>query len=86
VLSREQILQKGFFETPVLVSGMRRKHTFMVRVKPSAEGPIPVLETSPRVPDRELLRIANSVSLPVTNGKTTVFPIGTSDIDFVNLI
>jgi len=86
MLSRDDVLRKGFCEVPVVVSGVRRKHKFIVRVKPSPEGPIPVLETSPRVPEREMLKVANKLLLPVTNGVATVFPTGMSDIDFVNLI
>ena len=50
------------------------------------EGPIPMLETSARVPDRELVRVANMLQLPVTNGISVVFPTGTTEADFVNLI
>ncbi len=86
MLTRESILQKGFAEIPVVISGIRRKHKFVVRVRHSMEGPYPILETSPRVPDRELANIANKFMLPVSNGKSTIFPEGTTAKDFVNLI
>ena len=85
-IRREDILRKGYAEIPITIAGVRRKHKFILRVKQSPDGPYPILETSPRVPERELVRISNEVMLPITNGKSTVFPIGTSPSDFISLI
>jgi hypothetical protein len=72
----KEILNQGFVDVKVLVSGLRQQHRLEVKMEKTPAGVIPILVAKHYIPTPELLRLAEQLQLPVRHNKTLVFPPG----------
>lgn len=85
VLSKEEIIRRGFVDVHAWVGGIRQHHRLTVKKETTAFGQMPYLFTGANIPANELLRIAEETGLPVRSPTTTVFPKGKGPKDFVTI-
>lgn len=78
----KEILQKGYVEVRVRVSGILQRHRLTVQYEDTNFGKVPYLVTKINIPSMELLRIANELQFPIKTPQETVFPEGKSPEDF----
>ena len=82
-LSTQQIIERGFIDVHVRVSGIRQCHRLSVVKENTAFGQINCLYSRVDIPSSELLRVTEELSLPIKTPKTIVFPRGRGPADFV---
>lgn len=75
-MSDKKIVEQGFVDVKVLVSGLRQQHRLEVKMEKTPAGEFPVLVSKHYIPATELLRLAEQLQLPVRHNKTIVFPKG----------
>jgi hypothetical protein len=80
---KQEDLARGFIDVRVRISGVYQKHRFIVSELTNAAGKFKCLIGEDRIPQMELLRVANELDIPIKTTSSMVFPIGKSGKDFV---
>jgi hypothetical protein len=78
-------ISSGSIKVRVTRSGMFQQLTFIVRKSRLGDVEYTELYTERQIDMSELVRIANSIGLPVKAQNAEAFPAGTSAADFRNL-
>ena len=84
-MNKDEILRRGYVITKVTVSGVRQTHRLNVVKEKSGAGYFHFLTGRFKIPQNEMLRLAEEFQLPVKSGDTFVFPKGKSKRDFVEV-
>ena len=79
----KEILEKGYVDVKVAVSGIRQSHRLNLVKEKSAHGVIPYLVSPKYIPVAELIRLAALINLPIRYEKNVVFPPGKMASDFI---
>jgi hypothetical protein len=82
MISREEILKRGFVDVKVFVSGLRQSHRLSVERERTVQGLVPFLVCKHYVPTPELMRLSEELKLPVKCRDVRVFPRGKMAGDF----
>ncbi|MFH1306334.1 MAG: hypothetical protein ABIH83_01595 [Candidatus Micrarchaeota archaeon] len=82
---RKKILKGGKTEISVMHSGMRQKFEFNIIREETPVGKVPVLKVDRWINVSELLRIAESLDLPVEGPAGRFFPKGKKAIDYAGM-
>lgn len=82
-LSAQQIIERGFYDAHIRISGIRQCHRLIVAKEKTAFGNISCLVAKTALPEGEMLKVADEVQLPVKSPKTIVFPKGKGPNDFI---
>ncbi len=86
MISREEILKRGFVDVKVFVSGLRQSHRLTIERERMAQGLVPFLVCKHYIPTPELLRLAEELQLPVKCRDVRVFPKGKMAGDFAEKV
>jgi len=76
MISKEEILRRGYVDVKVFVSGFRQSHRLQIVREKTVQGLVPYLVCSHYVPAPELMRLAEELQLPIKCRTVTVFPKG----------
>lgn len=82
MISREEILSRGFVDVKVFVSGLRQSHRLTIERERMVQGLVPFLVCKHYIPTAELLRLAEQLQLPIKCRDVRVFPPGKMAGDF----
>jgi hypothetical protein len=77
MISKEEILRRGYVDVKVRVSGLRQSHRMEVVREKTSAGVVPFLVSKYYIPTMELVRLAEELQLPVKHKDTVVYPKGT---------
>jgi hypothetical protein len=76
MISKEEILKRGYVDVKVHVQGLRQSHRMQVVMEKTSQGEVPFLESKFYIPRMELVRLAEELQLPVRHKDIKVFPKG----------
>ncbi len=76
MISKEEILRRGFVDVKVYVSGLRQSHRLTVVREKTPHGIVPFLMSKYYIPTNELVRLAEELQLPMKHNQIEVFPRG----------
>ncbi|NYZ73785.1 hypothetical protein H0O00_01455 [Candidatus Micrarchaeota archaeon] len=76
MISKEEILRRGYVDVKVFVSGLRQSHRMEVVREKTSQGMVPFLVSKHYIPTAELVRLAEELQLPVKHRDIAVFPKG----------
>jgi hypothetical protein len=76
MISKEEILRRGYVDVKVFVTGLRQSHRLTVVKEKTAHGMVPFLQCKYYIPTTELVRLAEELQLPVKHKDVVVFPKG----------
>jgi hypothetical protein len=76
MISKEEILKRGYVDVKVFVTGLRQSHRLEIVKEKTNQGVIPFLVSKHYIPSAELVRLAEMLQLPVKHKDTVVFPRG----------
>ena len=76
MISKEEILKRGYVDVKVFVSGLRQSHRLNVVREQTSRGMIPFLMSQYYIPTPELVRLAEELQLPLKHKDVVVFPRG----------
>lgn len=79
----KEILERGYVDVKVAVSGIRQAHRLNIVKEKSKQGIIPYLVSPKYIPVAELIRLASLINLPIKCEKNVVFPPGKMASDFI---
>lgn len=76
MISKEEILKRGYVDVKVYVSGLRQSHRLTVVKERTSQGLVPFLVSKFYIPTNELVRLAEMLQLPMKHKDVQVFPRG----------
>ncbi|MEW6721737.1 MAG: hypothetical protein AB1324_00590 [Candidatus Micrarchaeota archaeon] len=76
MISKDEILRRGYVDVKVYVQGLRQSHRMAVVREKTSAGIVPFLESKFYIPTMELVRLAEELQLPVKHKDVRVFPKG----------
>lgn len=76
MISKEEILRRGYVDVKVFVSGFRQSHRLEVVREKMSVGIVPFLMSKHYIPTAELVRLAEQLQLPMKHKDIVVFPRG----------
>ncbi len=76
MISKDEILRRGYVDVKVFVSGLRQSHRLTIERQKTAHGMVPFLVCKYYIPTTELVRLAEELQLPLKHKDTVVFPKG----------
>ncbi|MFN7991555.1 MAG: hypothetical protein U0R44_05340 [Candidatus Micrarchaeia archaeon] len=76
MISKEEILRRGYVDVKVNVQGLRQQHRMEVIREKTSAGIVPFLISKYYIPTMELVRLAEELQLPVKHKDVIVFPKG----------
>jgi len=76
MISREEILRRGYVDVKVFVTGLRQSHRLTIEREKTIHGMVPFLVCKFYIPTTELVRLAEELQLPVKHKDVVVFPKG----------
>ncbi|MEW6749155.1 MAG: hypothetical protein AB1295_05600 [Candidatus Micrarchaeota archaeon] len=76
MISKEEILKRGYVDVKVYVSGLRQSHRLKVIRERTPRGLIPFLVSDHYLPTPEMVRLAEQLQLPLKQKDIVVFPKG----------
>jgi hypothetical protein len=76
LISKEEILARGYVDVKVFVAGLRQSHRLNVVREQTSRGMIPFLMSQYYIPTPELVRLAETLQLPLKHKDVVVFPRG----------
>ncbi|GEM_PF-894408 len=82
-INRDEILEQGFVDVKVNVTGLRQSHRLTVVKEDTKRGVLTYLESRHYIPTQELVRISEMLQLPIKHKTTVVFPKGKMPKDFL---
>lgn len=82
MISKEEILRRGYVDVKIYVSGLRQSHRLTVTYEKTPHGMVPFLVSKYYVPTTELVRLAEELQLPMKHNQMVVFPRGTMPAHF----
>ena len=77
MISKEEILRRGYVDVKVNVQGLRQSHRMEVVKEKTPAGMVPFLVSKFYIPTMELVRLAEELQLPVRHKDVVVYPKGT---------
>lgn len=86
MISKEEILRRGYVDVKVFVSGLRQSHRLTISKEKTAHGMVPFLVCKYYIPTNELVRLSEELGLPIKHKEVTVFPRGTMPSHFAEKI
>ena len=86
MISKDEILKRGYVDVKVFVSGLRQSHRLQIIRENTVRGAVPYLVCQHYIPTRELVRLAEELQLPVKYKEVTIFPKGKMAGDFTEKI
>jgi len=76
LISKEEILRRGYVDVKVYVTGLRQSHRLTVTRERTPHGMVPFLVSKYYIPTNELVRLAEELQLPMKHNQIVVFPRG----------
>ena len=76
MISKEEILKRGYVDVKLYVSGLRQSHRLKVVRERTPRGLIPFLVSDHYMPTPEMVRLAEELQLPLKQKDVVVFPRG----------
>lgn len=79
---KDEILNRGYVDVKVFVSGLRQSHRLHVVKEKTSQGMMTLLVSQHYIPTNELLKLSEQFQLPIKHKGTVVFPRGKMARDF----
>ncbi len=83
VLSRQEIIKRGFVDVHVRIAGIRQCHRLILSKNDRQNEKVFYFITKVDMPTGEMLRLAEELDFPIKSPKSIVFPKGKAPDDFI---
>jgi len=83
MVDKKDIMKNGYVIVKIMVNGVRQTHRLNVVREKESRGNFYYLTGRHRIPEAEMVRLAEEFQMPVKSKDTLVFPKGTMKKDFI---